>query len=133
MNLPHPIILFDGVCNLCNGAVQFIIRRDSKAVFRFASLQSDFAKGELERLGKSSTELDSIVFLDGPIYQKSTAVLKIVRRLPGLWPVLLVFKIIPRFLRDWMYDRIAKNRYTIFGKSETCMIPSEELRSRFIN
>jgi predicted DCC family thiol-disulfide oxidoreductase YuxK len=133
MDSPHPVILFDGVCNLCNGAIQLIIRHDPKAVFRFASLQSDFAKRELETLGKSSVEFESIILLDNGVYQKSSAALKITRRLSGAWPVLSVFKVVPLFLRDWVYDRIAKNRYKIFGKRETCMIPSPDLESRFFN
>jgi predicted DCC family thiol-disulfide oxidoreductase YuxK len=133
MDTPHPVILFDGICNLCNGAVQFIIRHDPEAVFRFASLQSDFAKGELEKLGKSSLEFESIILLDDGVYQKSSAALKITRHLSGAWPALSVFKVVPLFLRDWVYDRIAKSRYKVFGKRETCMIPSSDLESRFFN
>ncbi len=131
---PNHIILFDGLCNLCNGSVQFIINRDSKKYFRFASLQSAFGKNQLYTFGLSSNEFYSIILIkDGTYLEKSNAALEIAKNLQGLWPVFYIFKIVPRFLRDWMYDIIAKNRYSWFGKKDSCMIPTPELKSRFLD
>ena len=126
----HPIVLFDGVCNLCNGAVQFIIARDKRQGFRFASLQSAFGQQYQEQVG----EVDSILLVEeGRVYQKSTAALRIARRLKGLWPMLYIFIIIPPFLRDFIYDIIARNRYRWFGKKESCWLPTPDLKARFID
>lgn len=126
----HPIVLFDGVCNLCNGAVQFIIARDKHQGFRFASLQSAFGQQYQEQVG----EVDSILLVEeGRVYQKSTAALRIARRLKGLWPMLYIFIIIPPFLRDFIYDIIARNRYRWFGKKESCWLPTPDLKARFID
>lgn len=130
--ITNPIIFFDGVCNLCNSSVQFVIKRDKRATFRFASLQSNASK---EALPKELIDgLQSLVLLnDGKTYSKSTAALLISRRLSGIWPVLSIFLIIPRFIRDAFYDFVAKNRYKWFGKSDSCMIPTPEMKSRFID
>lgn len=126
----HPIVLFDGVCNLCNGAVQFIIARDKHQGFRFASLQSAFGQQYQQQVG----EVDSILLVEeGQVYQKSTAALRIARKLNGLWPILFVFIIIPPFLRDFIYDIIARNRYRWFGKKESCWLPTPDLKTRFID
>jgi predicted DCC family thiol-disulfide oxidoreductase YuxK len=131
---PNQIILFDGHCNLCNGSVQFIIKRDSRRKFRFASLQSSFGKNQLHKFGLSANTLYSIVLIKNATYlQKSNAALEIARDLEGLWPVFYVFKIVPLFLRDWVYDIIAKNRYSWFGKKDSCMIPTQDLKSRFLD
>jgi predicted DCC family thiol-disulfide oxidoreductase YuxK len=128
-----PVILFDGVCNLCNGAVQFVIRHDPKGVFRFAALQSDMGRALLIKHHLDPTELHSIVvILDDKVYRKSGAALEIARRLSGGWRLFYSFKIVPKFLRDWLYDGIAANRYRWFGKKEQCMIPRPELQSRFL-
>lgn len=133
MNSQERIILFDGVCNLCNGAVQFIIKRDTQKRFLFASLQSAYATQVLK--GKSiGTGMDTIVLLSSEhVFIKSRAVLEISRELPGAWPVLYVFRIIPAFIRDAIYEWIARNRYRFLGKKETCIIPSPELKSRFLD
>lgn len=128
-----PVILFDGVCNLCNSSVLFIIQRDPKAKFRFASLQSDFGKAQMLRFGLNDSELNSVLLIKEEIlYQKSNAALEIARNLTGGWPMLYAFKIIPAFLRDWVYNWIAQNRYRWFGKKDACMIPTPELKSRFV-
>ena len=133
-SIEKPIILFDGVCNLCNSSVQFIIKRDKKEQFLFASLQSDYAKEHLPDELSDSKALQSIVLKEkDEIKTKSTAALTIARHLSGVWPILYAFMIIPKFLRDWVYDIIAKNRYKWFGKKDQCMIPSPELKSRFID
>lgn len=133
-SIEKPIILFDGVCNLCNSSVQFIIKRDKKEQFLFASLQSDYAKEQLPDELSDSKAFQSIVLKEkDEIKTKSTAALAIARYLSGWWPILYTFIIIPKFLRDWVYDLIAKNRYKWFGKKDQCMIPSPELKSRFID
>ena len=126
----YPIVLFDGVCNLCNGAVQFIIARDKHQQFRFASLQSGFGQQYQQQVG----EIDSILLVEkGKVYYKSTAALRIARKLDGLWPVLFVFIVIPPFVRDFIYDIIARNRYRWFGKKESCWLPTPDLKALFLD
>jgi|SRR5690606_24902891 len=127
------VILFDGVCNLCNGSVVFIIKRDKKDVFRFAAIQSEEGQKLVEKYQIDTTKVDSILLLDGDrYYVKSTAALKIARHLKGGYPLLYGFMILPAFIRNWIYDIIARNRYKWFGKKESCMIPTPELKSKFI-
>ncbi len=129
-----PVILFDGVCNLCNGAVTKIIRFDKNSIFKFAPLQSSFAKEQLQRLGLPSTEFDSIVLLkNGMAFYKSDAAIEIAKNLSGLWFLATLFKIFPQFLRNIIYDFIARNRYAFFGRKEQCMIPTLELKARFLS
>jgi predicted DCC family thiol-disulfide oxidoreductase YuxK len=129
----HPVILFDGVCNLCNGAVQFIIKRDKKAVFRFAPLQSDFGQAQLQKSGLAFPTVETIVLVeDGTVYQRSDAALRISKHLSGAWPVLYSCRIVPRILRDAAYNWIARNRYRFFGRRDECMIPTPELKARFL-
>jgi predicted DCC family thiol-disulfide oxidoreductase YuxK len=126
------IILFDGVCNLCSGSVQFVIKRDPDAWFKFASLQSDFGQQQLQKAGLDQKSFHSIILINGDkIYQRSDAALEIARKLKGAWPVLYGFKILPRFLRDAVYNLIGRNRYQLFGKKDACWIPTPELKSRF--
>lgn len=131
----HPVIFFDGVCNLCNSSVNFIIKRDKKAQFRFSSLQGDFAKSNLPKYLVSENALQSLVLrrVEKTIVTKSTAALTIVKDLSGLWPLLYLFIIIPPFIRNFVYDLVAKNRYRMFGKRDACMIPTKELKDRFID
>jgi predicted DCC family thiol-disulfide oxidoreductase YuxK len=126
------IIFFDGVCNFCNASVNFIIDHDPTRRYRFASLQSKLGQKTLEQNGHSTVELDTVLLLrGGKIYQNSTAVLEIARYLKG-WSWLYVFIVIPRFVRDGVYGLIARNRYRIFGKSESCRVPTPEERTLFI-
>ena len=128
--IDHNIIFFDGICNLCNSSVNFIITRDREARFKFAPLQSEIAKNYLDQ----TEEFESIVLLtNGGVYKKSTAALKIARELKGGWKLLYIFIILPKFLRDFFYDIIAKNRYKWFGKKDACMVPTPELKSRFLD
>ena len=129
------IILFDGVCNLCNNAVNFVIKRDKKSVFRFASLQSDIGQKLTNERGIDTTKVDSIILIDPGTawYEKSTAALQIAKQLSGMFPLLSVFLIFPKSFRDWVYDIIAKNRYKWFGKKDQCMIPTPELKALFID
>ncbi|MFN5169650.1 MAG: thiol-disulfide oxidoreductase DCC family protein [Cyclobacteriaceae bacterium] len=130
--MSHPVILFDGVCNLCNSSVQFVIRNDPSGHFRFAALQSDFARDQLKKF-QVADGLDSIVLIeDGVLYTRSTAALRVSRHLRG-WSWLYAFRWVPRFLRDAVYNLIARHRYRLFGRQQECMLPTPELRARFIN
>jgi predicted DCC family thiol-disulfide oxidoreductase YuxK len=125
------IILFDGYCNLCSGSVRFVIKRDPKGYFRFASLQSESGRRLLEAHGLTASR--SIVLLEeGKLYRKSTAVLRICRHLKGLWKLLYILCWIPKPLRDRLYDVVARHRYQWFGKKDECLIPTPELRGRFL-
>jgi len=128
------IILFDGVCNLCNSSVQFVLKHDENKNFLFASLQSDAATKILLQLNKKSFKnFDSIVLVEnGQLYFKSTAALKIAKNLNGFIQILYVFIIIPIPIRDFLYDIIAKNRYKWFGKKDKCIKPNKEIASRFL-
>jgi predicted DCC family thiol-disulfide oxidoreductase YuxK len=129
----HGILLFDGECNLCNHAVQFIIPRDSGAYYRFAALQSEVGEQILAQYQLSYTEMNTVILIqNGKIFTKSTAALKLVRHLNRMWPLLYVFIIIPRLLRDPIYEWVARNRYKWFGRREFCMMPSSEMKSRFL-
>lgn len=131
--LPARLVLFDGVCNLCNGAVQFIIRRDPEGLFHFTSLQSDTAKQILNDLGLSATEMDSFVYVrDGMVFKRSTAALLVAKDLGGFTALLYVFILVPKPLRDAVYRLIARYRYSWFGKRESCMMPDAKLKSRFL-
>ena len=126
----RPVILFDGVCNLCTVSVRFVIERDSRKQFRFASLQSPVA----ERLLGRREDLESVILLqNGKTYRKSGAALRIARRLDGLWPLLAVLLVIPGFLRDAVYDWIGRRRYRMFGKRDACWAPQPELADRFLD
>lgn len=128
------IILFDGVCNLCNNSVQFIIKRDKKKRFFYASLQSDAVQSILLQFELKNSDFDSIILIDkGKVYQKSTAILKIIKHLNSAWELSYIFIIVPKFIRDFIYSIIAKNRYKWFGKREKCMIPTKELEMRFLD
>lgn len=129
----HPVVLFDGVCNLCNGSVQFILKRDPQARFRFASLQSDAGRSLLQEHGLDPEALSSVVVIDGgQAWRESSAALRIARYLPGGWKLLRIFTLVPRPLRDAVYRWIARNRYRWFGKMETCWLPTPELKGRFL-
>lgn len=129
----HKIILFDGVCNLCNGAINFVIKKDKKNIFKFAPLQSEIGKTLLSQFKIDTSEVDSIILVDGEkYYAKSSAALRISKELSGAYPLLYGFIILPRFIRDLVYDYIAKNRYKWFGKKESCMIPTPELKEKFL-
>ncbi|GGD39463.1 thiol-disulfide oxidoreductase DCC family protein [Muriicola marianensis] len=128
------IILFDGVCNLCNRSVQFVIRRDRKDLFRFAALQSEAGERLVRERGIDTSKVDSIILIEPGVayYVKSEAALRIARGLTGLWPLLGIFLWLPRSFRDLFYDLVARHRYKIFGKQDACMVPSPELRKKFL-
>lgn len=127
------IILFDGVCNLCNRSVQFIIKRDPKAHFKFASIQSETGQRVVKQYGISN-EIDSLIFIENEqVYIKSSAALRISRKLDGYWRLLTILIILPPFFRDFLYDIVAKNRYKWFGKKESCLLPTIETKKRFLD
>lgn len=127
------IVLFDGVCNLCNGFVNFIIKQDKKAIIKFATLQSEIAKEILKVHQINHLESNSvIVLIDDKIYTKSSAALMILKELGGVWKMFFAFYIIPKFIRDFFYNIVAKYRYVLFGKKDICIIPSQEIVDRFI-
>jgi predicted DCC family thiol-disulfide oxidoreductase YuxK len=148
--MPHPIILYDGVCGLCNRLNQFVLRRDSDAILRFASLQSLFATRILTRHGANPQDLDTVYVVvnhdltkhdlakethaDERLLPRSDAIIFVLKKLGGIWKLLGLFlQLIPRPLRDATYRLVARNRYRIFGRSETCMLPSPEHRNRFLD
>lgn len=133
-DIKQPVILFDGVCNLCNGAVQYVIKHDADKQFLFASLQSQFGQKVLAAHQLSNTNFNSFILLqDGIIYQKSTAALLVAKQLKGAIRLLHWCIIIPSFIRDGVYKIIAKNRYKWFGKQDACWLPTPELKSRFLD
>lgn len=135
MNLDssHKIILFDGVCNLCNRSVNFIISKDKKDVFRFATLQSEIGLSLMSQHGINTTKTDSVILIDTNEYhERSSAILQIVKNLSGGYALLYFFIIVPKCIRDWGYDYIAKNRYKWYGKKDSCMVPTPELVSKFL-
>jgi predicted DCC family thiol-disulfide oxidoreductase YuxK len=149
---PRLVVLFDGVCNLCNGSIQFIIKRDPGARFHFASLQSPAGRQLLEKAGlivagsahppapdlnspgPDPPGLNSFVLLEnGKVFTRSSAALRVLKQLGGGWKLLYAFRIVPPFIRDGVYDWIARNRYRWFGRQEACWIPTPELKERFLD
>lgn len=136
LNLPEnkKIILFDGVCNLCDNAVQYVIKHDKKDVFRFVALQSDLGKKILNYLNVDTSKMDSIILYEPGIayFYKSDAALEIVKDLNVFLKWSIIFKIIPSSLRNPIYDYVARNRYKWYGKKDACMIPTPELKAKFL-
>ena len=135
-----PILFYDGVCGLCNSLVQFLLKHDKNGRLRFASLQSDFAEKVLRRHGFDPNDLDTLHVVENyeqpgeRLLQRSDAILRVSHELGGHWSVLAaIFKIVPRPLRDVTYRFVAQNRYRVFGKYETCMLPNPDQRSRFLD
>lgn len=128
------IILFDGVCNLCNGVIQFIIERDKKDVFRYAALQSELGEQLTKERGIDTSKVDSFVLIaPGTAYFiKSDAALEIAGNLKGLWPIFKIFKWVPTGIRNIVYDFVARNRYRWFGRKDQCMVPTPELQAKFL-
>lgn len=127
------VILFDGVCNLCNGSVNWVIDHDKKKLFKFAALQSDFGKQTISKAGLTQNYLNTIVLVDGSaIYTKADAVLEILKQIGGIYSLAVTFYVVPAFLRNYLYDIVAANRYKWFGKNESCRVPTAELKARFL-
>lgn len=127
------IIIFDGVCNLCNTGVHFIIRRDPKKVFLFSPMQSVFSQKLIEKYYGPEFDFDTfLVIKNGVCYDRSDGILEITRDLTGFWFVLQILKIVPKAIRDFFYNVIARKRYQIFGRQDQCMVPPADIRDRFI-
>lgn len=136
LDLNKKIVLFDGICNLCNTSVQYIIKHDENDDYRFAPLQSDIGIKLAKERGIDTSNVDSIVLIRPGIayYEKSSAAIEIMYDFGGLWKLMLIFKyILPTFIRDLVYDFIARNRYKWFGKQDSCMIPTAELKVKFLD
>ena len=132
-NIKFPILLFDGVCNLCNASVQWVLLRDRRATFSFAALQSETGRRLLEERGLNDQYLDTVVLVDHDrVYTRSDAAIETATRLGGWWKILSIFRFIPRPLRDGIYNWVAGNRYRWFGRQETCMLPRPEWKNRFL-
>jgi predicted DCC family thiol-disulfide oxidoreductase YuxK len=138
--MSHPILLYDGVCGLCNRLVQFILRRDRQAIFHFAPLQGALAACILARHAASPTDLDTVYVVlnhelpNEYLLSRSEAVLFVLKQLAGLWrPTASLFRPLPKFLRDAAYNTVARRRYRIFGRSETCVVPNDQDRHRFLD
>lgn len=129
----HSIVLVDGVCHFCQGITKWIIKRDPEGKYHFASLQSDVAKELLEKGGLSTDSMDTFVLIeDGEYYTRSTAALKLAKGLKFPYPLLYAFIIVPKFIRNAVYNLVARNRYRWFGKDEACMLPTPEIKNRFL-
>jgi predicted DCC family thiol-disulfide oxidoreductase YuxK len=130
----RPVVLFDGVCNLCNRSVRFIIKRDKKKQFLFAALQGKTGQDILQQFNLPLNDFNSFILLEGDkIYTRSSSALRVARKLKGGWKLLYGFIIVPKFIRDAVYDTIARNRYKWFGKKDECMVPTPELKERFLD
>ena len=128
-----PVLLFDGVCNLCNASVQWVLKRDRAGQFRFAALQSDAGRQLLAQHGMDADVVDTVVLVfGGRLYTRSDAALEILRHLGGVWAWLSIFRWVPRPLRNAVYNWVARNRYRWFGREETCWLPRPEWKSRFL-
>ncbi|MFA9370275.1 MAG: thiol-disulfide oxidoreductase DCC family protein [Labilibaculum antarcticum] len=131
-NYSNPIVLFDGVCNLCTTSVQFLLTYNRKENLHFASLQSDFAKKLLAKLQMPATDFNTIIFIENEqVYTKSTAAFELTKHLTYPWKAIYYFRYIPNSITDWIYNLISKNRYNWFGKKDKCMIPKSEWKHRF--
>ncbi len=129
----HRLILFDAVCPLCSGFVHFVLKRDPAALFRFVSVQSDLGQEILTHFGQPLSNWESNVLVEGgAAYFKSTCFFRVMAHLPPPWSWLTAGRVVPRPIRDWLYDRIAQNRYSMFGKYDHCIVPAPEVASRFL-
>jgi predicted DCC family thiol-disulfide oxidoreductase YuxK len=129
------IVLFDGICNFCNSTVLQIIKYDKANKLKFSSLQSDFGKKTLKSLKMEEDNLNTLIFIknSNEVYTESNAILEIIKMLQGFPRVLLIFRILPKKVRDFLYKKFSNNRYKLFGKKENCMIPTKKLREKFID
>jgi predicted DCC family thiol-disulfide oxidoreductase YuxK len=127
------VIIFDGICRFCSGAVSFIIKRDPRGLFAFTPMQSDIAQKLMETHADAELGSDTILLIkDGVCYVRTDAALEIAKDLSGLWFLFRVFKVVPRAVRDYIYRVFSRHRYSLFGKRESCMIPTADIRSRFL-
>ncbi len=128
------IVIFDGVCNSCNGSVNFIIRRDTNKKFMFAPIQSNYAQNVIAQYGMTNVDLDTFLLIkNGTAYVRTNAALEITKDLDGYWYLLNIFRFIPRSIRDGLYHIFATNRYKLFGRSAQCIVPTDEIKERFLS
>jgi predicted DCC family thiol-disulfide oxidoreductase YuxK len=133
-DVKKPVLLFDGYCNLCSSSVVFVIKREKRDFFRFASLQSEFAENILKKLDVQDDIPDSLVLVEGSnLYFRSTAALRVAKKLKFPWYLFFVFIVVPPFMRDWVYDFIARQRYRWFGKKQQCFIPEKDVQHKFLS
>ncbi len=133
MNTKKPVILFDDICNLCNNSVQYVIKHDSKNIYQFAALQSQAGQALLQKYKLPTTHFNSFLLIqNNNVYQKSTAALMVAKQLSGAIKLIYIFIIVPAFIRNAVYNFIAKNRYKWFGKKDSCMIPNKLLQDKFL-
>ena len=131
--MQHPVLLFDGVCNLCSASVQWVLLRDKAGVFRFAALQSETGRELLQRFGLDTAAFDTVVLVDGNrVFTRSDAALEVLRRLGSAWAWLSIFRWAPRPIRDAVYNLVARNRYRWFGEKQECWLPRTEWKERFL-
>jgi len=134
LNEGDKVVLFDGVCKLCSAWATFLIKHDKKKVFKLAMVQSEEGRAILSFYGISTETFETMVLVDEQrIYTQSSAFLQVMKLLPFPWPMFSIFTLLPKIIRDWLYDRVALNRYFLFGKYDTCMMPSPDHDSRFIH
>lgn len=132
--IASPLILYDGICCLCTSTILFVIRRDSKKVFQFASLQSRIGQKHLKNFHLPLSGFKTFVLITQKgYYTKSPAALQVVKKLDGFWPILYLFVLIPKPIRNFIYDRLAKNRYHLFGKRKDCLLPTDDIKDRFLD
>jgi len=132
--IPERLIILDGICNFCSASANFIIKRDPTATFSFATVQSKTGNHLLTKLGLNPDDPNTFVLIkNGEVFCKSGAALEIAKDLTGAWPVVSFLRIVPAFIRDFIYDLIARHRYKIMGKRQTCMIPTDDVKARFID
>ena len=132
-HFPDNLVLFDGVCNLCSALVQFVIRHDRAAKFRFAAIQSEIGNEIFQSHGLDPAELHTFAFVaDGKMFMRSDAAIEVASRFGGAWRILRVFRFVPRVVRDSIYTIVARNRYRWFGRKEVCMVPTPEIKERFL-
>ncbi len=131
--IPDNLILFDGVCNLCSALVQFVIRHDPAAKFRFAAIQSEIGREIFQSHGRDPRDLQTFVFIaEGKLFLRSDAAIEVVTRFGGAWSICKIFRFVPRALRNAIYSSVARNRYRWFGRKEVCMVPTAEIKERFL-
>lgn len=132
--LEKKIILFDGVCNLCEASIVYVIKHDKKDIFRFVALQSDLGQRIVKHIGINTNHIDSVILYEPGVayYYKSSAVVEIAKGLSGIFTWFTLFQILPTVLRDYVYDYVAKNRYKWYGKKEACLVPTPELLAKFL-
>ncbi|MFH2132978.1 MAG: DCC1-like thiol-disulfide oxidoreductase family protein [bacterium] len=133
MDANRKIVIFDGICNLCNAGVNFVIKRDPTGVFSFTPMQSDISQKLIKQYHAAAFDFDTFLLIkNGVCYERSDAIMEIMKDLTGYWSILRFFSFVPKPIRDYFYNLVARNRYQLFGKRNHCMVPTQDIRKRFI-